>query len=166
VKVFYHCHGGTHTSVAAAALHTGRLSPDRPPAVVEIMRLPLFDRVARSDLGRVFFYGTGPSGEQVYVVGFGPGKEIVKRAITSFLQMRGVPAKDYLFVDALATAGLPVRAGGLLSRRLGLVGLGRPLAAWGVRRSFPALVSLVDEARTEVRRRLEGSSLTTFSPGR
>jgi len=166
VRVFYHCYGGTHSSVVAAALHTGRLDPARRPTVREIMELPLFDRVKNCELGRVFHYGSGPGGEEVYVVGFGPGREVVRRAIISFLQIRGVPARNYLFVNALARVGLVVRVGGMLSRRLGLIRAGRPLAAWGLVRSYRSLVSLVDETRIEVRRRLEGSSLTAFSPGR
>ncbi len=165
MKVFYNCYGGTHTSVAAAALHTGRLDPRRTPRVRDIVGLPLFDRVPTEDIGLAFPYGRGPDGEDVLVIGFGPGKTVVKRAVTSFLELKGVCARDYFFVDALPRATWAIRVGGTLSRRLGLVPLGRLLAAWGVQRAYDRLVSLVEETRAEVRRRRGGSSLTVPSRG-
>lgn len=166
MRVFYHCYGGTHTSVVAACLHTGLLDPGRAPSVTEVVGLPHFDRTAPADLGRPLFIGRGPEGEEVYAVGFGPSKDIVRRAVCSFLDLRGVSPREYHFADALRQAGWVVKAGGILSRRLGLVAVGRPLAAVGIRRAYPRLVALVNQTRVEVRRRQEGSSLTAFRPGR
>ncbi|MEW6031385.1 MAG: DUF3189 family protein [Bacillota bacterium] len=165
MRVFYHCYGSSHTSVVAAALHTGRLDPRRTPTVRELCALPLFDRVQGRDLGTVFPAGRGPDGEEVFVVGFGPGKEVIRRAVVSFLDLKGVDPDDYMLVDALRLAGWLVKVGGTLSRRLGLVSLGRPMAALGMRRAYPALVALVREVRGEVaRRKGRCGSLTAFPP--
>ncbi len=153
MKVFYHCYGSSHTSVVAAAIHTGQLDRRRTPSLRELDRIPNFDRVRAADLGTVFFAGTGPDGEEVYVVGFGPGKDVIRRAVLSFLALKGVSPDDYLLVDALSRANWVVKAGGIASRRLGLVSLGRPIAALGIRQVYQRLVELVEETQAEVRRR-------------
>jgi hypothetical protein len=166
MKVFYHCFGSAHTSVVAAAIHTGRLAPERLPTVDELVALPLFDRVSSQDIGKVFAVGQGSDGEEVYVVGFGPGKEVIRKAVASFLDLKGVANDEYLLVDALSQADWLVKLGGTMSRRLGLVRFGRPLAARGIRRVYPGLCDFVAEARKEVRRRKNGPSLTVSLPHR
>jgi xylulokinase len=42
MKIIYHCYGGSHSSVLAAAIHTGRLNPERLPTGEELMALPYF----------------------------------------------------------------------------------------------------------------------------
>ena len=147
MKVFYHCFGSAHTSVVAAAIHTGRLSARRVPPVRDLMALPLFDRVSSRQIGRAFAVGRGPLGEEVYVIGFGPGKDVIRKAVSSLLDLKGVRNDEYLLVDALSQADWLVKVGGTLSRRFGLVRLGRPLAARGIRRIYPGLTDLVAEAR-------------------
>jgi len=154
VKVFYHCYGSSHTSVVAAAIHTGRLDPGRVPTAGQLASVRHFDRVHNAQLGTVFPVGRGPDGEEVYVVGFGPGRKVIRYAVQSFLEIKGVPTRDYLLVDALSRANWVVRAGGVISRRLGLVALGRPLVALGIRQVYGRLADLVAEARVEVARRL------------
>lgn len=161
-KVFYYCYGSSHTSVVAAAIHTGRLDLERVPTIAELTSLRHFDRVRSAELGTVFPAGLGPDGERVYVVGLGPGRKIIHQTILSFLELQQVPPREYLFADALSRANWVVRAGGLASRRLGLVALGRPLAALGIQMVYPRLASLVAETRAEVGRRL---GLTGVSGG-
>jgi hypothetical protein len=153
VKVFYHCYGSSHTSVVAAAIHVGRLASDRLPSLGEIQDVPHFDRIRAAELGTVFVSGRGPDGEEVLVVGFGPGRKIVREAVLSLLELKGAPPKDYLLVDALDGANGVVRIGGMLSRRLGLVSVGRPLAALGIRLMYRRLVRLAEKTRAEVKRR-------------
>ena len=153
MKVFYHCYGSSHTSVVAAAIHVGGLAPDRLPRLGEIQDVPHFDRIRAAELGTVFVSGRGPDGEEVLVVGFGPGRKIVREAVLSLLELKDVPPNDYLLVDALDGANWMVRIGGMLSRRLGLVSIGRPLAALGIRLMFRRLVRLVEKTQAEVRRR-------------
>ncbi len=162
IKVFYYCYGSSHTSVVAAAIHTGRLDLERVPTIAELTSIRHFDRVRSAELGTVFAAGPGPDGERVYVVGLGPGRKIIHQAVLSFLELQRVPPREYLLADALSRANWVVRAGGLASRRLGLVALGRPLAALGIQMVYPRLASLVAETRAEVGRRL---GLTGVSGG-
>lgn len=153
VKVFYHCYGSSHTSVIAAAIHIGRLPETRVPSSRELVSVPHFDEV-RAALGTAFLAGSGQDGEEVYVVGFGPGRDIIRRALETFLDLRGVPARDYVLADALDRAGWVVKVGGIVSRRIGLVSVGRPLAALGVRLAYRRFLELVRETRAEVRRKM------------
>lgn len=153
MKVFYYCYGSSHTSVVAAAIHSGRLDPRRAPTNRELSLVRHFDRVADSQLGTVFPAGTGPAGEKVYVVGLGPGRRVIRQAIDSFLEFKGVPRDSYLLIDALSRANLTVRIGGVVSRRLGLVAVGRPLVSLGIRQVYARLAALVAETQAEVARR-------------
>lgn len=150
-SVIYYCYGSSHTSVVAAAIHTGLLDPGRLPSNAELAALPHFDRVPNAELGTVFPFGRGPEGEEVFVVGLGPGRVGVSRTIRSVLDLEGVPRESYLLVDALSRANWVVKAGGLASRRFGLVALGRPLASRGIRSVYPRLAALVRETQAQVR---------------
>jgi hypothetical protein len=163
MKVFYHCYGSSHTSVVASAIHTGRLDPRITPTLRKIISLEPFDRTGSGELGTLYEAGTGPAGEGIYFIGLGPARKTLCRAILSFLDLRRIRPRDYLFADALSPAGLTVRAGGILSRRFGLVSAGRPLAALGIRLAYPRLAALVTQTQAEVRRRL---GLTELSAGR
>ena len=48
-----------------------------------------------------------------------------------------------IFVDTLHCVTFKMRLGGYISRRLGLIKIGRPLVASGTRAAFPRLVELV-----------------------
>lgn len=150
--VVYCCYGSSHTSVVAAAIHVGRLDPTSLPTRDTVLGLPRFDRVGRSELGRLFPAGRGPAGEEVYFAGFGPGRRLVHRAALDLLAAAEVPRGQVLLVDALSRADWLVRLGGTLSRGLGLVGVGRPLVAAGIRRVYPALADLVRSTQARVGR--------------
>ncbi|HEX3010797.1 MAG TPA: DUF3189 family protein, partial [Syntrophomonadaceae bacterium] len=39
MKIIYHCFGGSHSSVTAAAIHLGLIEKHRPPSMEELMSL-------------------------------------------------------------------------------------------------------------------------------
>ncbi|HCX78095.1 MAG TPA: hypothetical protein DG577_01645, partial [Firmicutes bacterium] len=41
--MIYHCYGGAHSSVTAAAVHVGLLARDKTPSRLELVSLPYFD---------------------------------------------------------------------------------------------------------------------------
>jgi hypothetical protein len=45
---------------------------------------------------------------------------------------------------------LPMKLGGFMSRRLGMVKLGRPIVVAGTRLAFPAIKDLVNKVKGEV----------------
>jgi hypothetical protein len=52
-----------------------------------------------------------------------------------------------LIVGTLSGLGILARCGGFLSRRAGLVSLGRPIVAFGIKQIYPELVLTVDSVR-------------------
>lgn len=54
------------------------------------------------------------------------------------------------FIDVSWCTSRLVKVGGILSRRLGVVGIGRRLAASGIRASFDCIVSTVRHAQSKV----------------
>lgn len=150
MKVIYYCYGSAHSSVVAASLHVGLIPRDRPPTKQEILSLPYFDKTDSKDIGKCFYVGRDEGGNEVFILGMGSTREVVKRAIVSVLALYGIPRDDLLFVDALPEIGVLAKMGGLLSRRLGLVGLGRPLSVLGVQRHYPNLLRLVCQVRRKL----------------
>jgi len=155
VCVVYHCFGAAHTSVAAAALHCGRLPAHGPVSAGEVLSVPGFDRRAGSDIGGAFYVGRDSRCCDVFVIGFDGSRRLIARAaleLLGHLQGSGGPV---VLSETLPAASLLVKIGGYTSRRLGLVRLGRPLAALGVVFSIPALRRTVGSTRLEISRLLE-----------
>lgn len=153
MRVFYYCYGSAHSSVTAANIHLGILPADRRPSVREIMHQPLFDKAEHHELGHPHYMGADEWGNQLYVIGLAGGKTVMSRALTDFLAAFGIDPTTTLFHDALQSAGVPLRIGGLASRRLGLVSVGRPLAAWGVWLKYQMFADQVQLVRDAVRQR-------------
>ncbi len=142
--VVYHCFGGAHTSVVAAAIHLGLL-PARP-CWQQVAAFPLFDRTPTADRGWPMYLGTDERGRRVYAMGRGRdgrGTALVLDGLLRALHLDGRLVNH----DTLACAGPLTKLGGYLSRRLGLVRPGRTLAAVGVTRDLPRLLRVVEQAR-------------------
>lgn len=151
MKLFYHCYGSTHSSVAAAAIHLGLLPSDRRPEVAEIMEVPFFDQVADAEIGTPLFMGRDHEGHEILAIGTRGKPQLVLSAVEEFLGLvLGTPPGDLVFRDTLHLANIWVRVGGFLSRRVGLVFPGRRLAALGIRQSYPGLVELVQRTQGEL----------------
>lgn len=143
MKIIYHCYGGSHSSITVAGIHLGFLSVDRQPTTEELLRLPYYDETTLGDHGILHFMGQDEKGNQVFAVGkrnlgdkFGP----IVQGIAALI---GITGKDLLVVNTLPCVNLPMKVGGFLSRRMGLVRLGRPVVIWGTKLAFPRMVNLV-----------------------
>lgn len=141
----YHCYGSAHSSVTAAALHLGLLPRDRRPSEAELLAVPRFDRTLTRELGRPFFVGRDPQGREVYALGRGPAARYVVNCVESLLVIDGRSPVAVVMINALPSISLVTTIGGILSRGLGLVWPGRPLALWGIRRCYSRFVRLVAE---------------------
>lgn len=150
MKVLYHCYGGTHSSILAAAMHTGMLAPNEVPTPDRLLSLPLYDQQDDNDYGRIHYYGRDPAGGYpVYVVGrrkHGAETEMVVAALHSAFGLREV----LKVVDPTPTLNPAMQLGGFLSRAVGLRSVGRLLVTWGSRMAYPKVTALVDEVRKEV----------------
>ncbi len=152
MQIVYYCYGGTHSSIVSAAIHLGRLPADRVPTHQEILGLSDFDLSETWEIGTLFFKGHDEAGHSVYTLGLGGDQPIAKRALSSFLKEVGVDTSELLMFEALPHINRFAKVGGALSRRYGWVRLGRPLAALGVRRSYPMLLNFVHGVKEQVNR--------------
>ncbi|HHY98905.1 MAG TPA: DUF3189 family protein [Firmicutes bacterium] len=152
MKVIYYCYGGAHSSVIAAAIHLRFLPRDRIPTIKEILDLPHFDKADSKDIGQCIFMGNDVKDNQVYIMGMGSSRLIVRRAILSILAVYGHDARDLLMVDALSQAGLLIRIGGITSKRLRLVPIGRFFTALGIRLAYHRFLRLVEGVESSLGR--------------
>ncbi|MGI6285641.1 DUF3189 family protein [Neomoorella humiferrea] len=147
MMVIYHCFGGSHSSVTAAAIHLGLLSRHRLPTAAELLALPYFDGRSRGEEGDLKYMGTDAYGNKVYAV----GKKNLGARFETFLYnlaaVIGIPRRNILLLNTSPLVNMSMRIGGFISRRMGLTFLGRPLVVWGTRRAFPRLGLFVAENR-------------------
>ena len=147
MRIIYHCYGGAHSSVTAAAIHLGLLPlPTVSPEA--IVSLPYFDEHCGKELGQLFYYGQDIHGNDVLILGCARSANILKRTVRSALRLSSGD-NDPLFINTLNGVNWCMRIGGFLSRRLGWTLVGRPLVTKGTLRALPRLTALVTEALEE-----------------
>jgi len=151
MKIIYHCFGGSHSSVTAAAIHLGFLPTNRIPSFHELMALPHFDKTPGDVYGVIRFMGRTGEGDEVYVLGKKNLGNRMDRILIGLAELLGVKDR-VVVVNTMRYVNLFMMVGGFLSRRLGLVSLGRPILVWGTRLAFPHLVRAVEEVKNEIRR--------------
>ncbi|KYH33048.1 hypothetical protein MOMUL_08260 [Moorella mulderi DSM 14980] len=145
--VIYHCFGGSHSSVTAAAIHLGLLPRNRLPTAAELLALPYFDGRSRGEEGELKFMGTDVYGNKVYAAG---KKNLGSRFETLLYDLAaalGVPRQEILLLNTSPLVNLLMRLGGFTSRRIGLTAPGRPVVIWGTRSAFFQLVDFVSRNR-------------------
>ncbi|MGQ9497758.1 MAG: DUF3189 family protein [Desulfotomaculales bacterium] len=146
LNIIYHCYGGTHSSVLAACIHLGILKDRVIPTGKELLALPGFDERDAADLGTIHFYGRDEAGNRIFVLGRNGCP-----AMPAFFYrvLAGALQTDVrcLMVDTASCLNLLTRLGGLISCRLGLKGIGRPLLILGARLAYPKLAALVSTVR-------------------
>lgn len=147
MKLIYACYGGAHSSPVAAAIHLGWLAEEQRPTPADILALPRFDRTSPKDLGVPELLGHDEFGNEVYVMGRGPGKEVVERALQSGFSLAGGERSQLIVVSTLGCVNLAMRVGGFMSRVLGWTFVGRPLVLWGTCRAFADLVGVVQRTK-------------------
>ena len=150
--IIYSCYGGAHSSPVAAAIHLGRLTGNPLPSLEAISSLLYFDIVDGEDRGRVFPVGTDEFGNAIYVLGRGSDARSIQQAVKSGYMLAGGDPRQVLFVNTLKAVNWRMRIVVFLSRRLGLVSIGRPLVTRGSRLAYPKLAQIVTatKARPEV----------------
>ncbi len=146
MKVIYHCYGGSHSSVMAAALHLNMLDADRLPTSNEMMHLPYFDKTRNSDFGTIRYMGTDEGGNQVYVLG---KKNMGERCTAMLMGVARLWGKEneVIAVNCMSRVNLLMMIGGFISRRLGWAWLGRPVLFYGTRDAFDSIANLVKITR-------------------
>ncbi len=147
MKIIYHCYGGAHSSVLAAALHLGLIEKSRVPTMEELMDIPYFDKTTDEDFGCIRFMGIDEYGNEVYVLG---KKDLDGYRYSNLLMgiAEILRAKDKLVVvDCMSRVNWIMKLGGFASRKAGIVSLGRAVLGVGTRNAFLNLVNLVEITR-------------------
>ncbi|MGI6112770.1 MAG: DUF3189 family protein [Mahellales bacterium] len=147
MKILYACYGGAHTSVTSAAIHLGLLPDDRVPSSRDFYSIPFYDKMPNKQLGTPRFMGVDKMGWEIYVMGMGSYKKLVTTAVYSMLKECGLDPAKLFIVNALAPLSPITAVGGFCSRKLNLVGLGRPLTIFGIRQTYHAFVDVVKRTK-------------------
>lgn len=146
MKIIYHCYGGSHSSVIAAALHLGWLSKNQVPSFQEMLSLPYFDKTTNNDFGTIRYMGVDEYGNEVYVLGKKGMGDRCTQILNGVAHLLG-KEQDILAVNCMNRVNWLMKLGGFASRRMGLVGMGRPVLNIGTRKAFMNLVNLVEITR-------------------
>jgi hypothetical protein len=146
MKIIYHCYGGAHSSVTAAALHLGLIEKHRPPSAEELMSLPYYDKTTNRDFGSIRFMGVDEYNNEVYVMGKKSMSNRLSQILTGIAELLGT-SEQVLVVDAMDRVNLSMKLGGFTSRRIGIPLLGRPIVTRGTIKAFFKLVNLVEITR-------------------
>lgn len=152
--IIYHCYGGNHTSVVAAALHVGILPEDRFPTTQELLSCPFFDGFHQKNAGELHFMGKDKDKNLVFTMGCLGAGELVEKAMRSILEVvkenQQSNNHNIIMVNTLHLVNVPLKIGGYLSRKLGLVSPGRWLAIRGILQSYPKIEELVREVKSKL----------------
>ncbi|HOC06019.1 MAG TPA: DUF3189 family protein [Bacillota bacterium] len=151
--IIYHCYGGAHSSVTAAAVHGGLLSRYKTPSRQELIGLPFFDSQDAADHGFLQYMGKSNDGSLVFSVGFETASTPVIKAVKNLLALGKAGAVNVTYVETREVINILMIIGGILSRLLGLTFLGRPLVAWGTQLAYKKIVALVEATERKIKLR-------------
>lgn len=147
MNIVYHCYGGAHSSVTAAAIHLNWLPTDRLPKKEELIKIPYFDRTTTKDHGLLRHMGEDQFGNNIYIIGRRNHSKVFENMAKGLVEIYKTSAKDFLFVDVMPYVNWKMVLGGFTSRRLGIVWFGRPIITSGVKYSYWQIVSLVQRIK-------------------
>lgn len=147
MKIIYYCYGGSHSSVTAAGIHLGLLPSSRIPSAAELMAIPYYDGQIEDQHGQYQLMGMDEQGNEVYIIGVETMDPIFETVVKNTLNIFQIPQDNFILVNSLVKANILMRVGGYLSRRLGLIFLGRPLVIRGTQAAYWNFVKLVDKVK-------------------
>lgn len=148
--IIYHCFGGSHSSVMAAALHLNLIEKDRVPTAQDMMALPYYDKTNDLDFGSLRYMGMDDSGNKVYVLGKKGLGDKCTRIIMGVARLLRAE-NDIMAINCMPKVNWLMKLGGFASRRLGWTRWGRPVVLNGTQRAFFDLVNLVEVIRLKSR---------------
>lgn len=147
MKIIYHCYGGSHSSVTAAAIHLGLLTEKKVPSPEELQKLPYYDGQVNKDHGLLRFMGIDQYNNQVYIIGRRNSGRILENVYRGLMEIFRIPRDEVYMFSVMPYVNWRMVVGGYISRRLGLVKIGRPLVTKGTRVAFLNLVSMVQKVK-------------------
>ncbi|MDQ0483244.1 DUF3189 family protein [Guptibacillus hwajinpoensis] len=147
----YNCYGGTHSSALAAAYHLNKLSSNSIPSKEEILNIDIFNKLKRSDMGRLIYHGEDEHGDKVYTLGRG-GSKVLLPALNhlSVLFHDSFDMKEpVIFSNTSPTVPLSMTFGGMFARGLKMNWIGVPLLIIGAKQTHQNIVNLVRYTKSQ-----------------
>lgn len=164
MKIIYHCYGGAHSSVTAAAVHLGWLPTDRLPDKAELTRLPYFDRTKDADHGHIRFMGHDRYGNEIFILGRRNCAIVFEKMAKGLVEVFGKSNDEYCFFNVMPYVNWKMVLGGYSSRRLGVIIIGRPIILAGVLASYWKIVSFVQRVIVTTATKATEEDKTLFIP--
>ena len=151
MKIIFSCYGGAHTSIVAAGIHLGYLPKEGKATYNEIIATPYFDQTETANIGIPIYMGQDRYNNEIYVIGMGSYRREGSQVVYQFInEIRGRCRGEAIIINSIALINLEIRVGGFLSRRLGLIELGRSLIIYGIRKKYIRFLQLVAEIDIEL----------------
>lgn len=149
VIYIYNDYGGTHTTALAAAYHLNKLPTDRPLSKEEILNVDYFNKLTKSDFGKLIFHGKDEDGNPVYTIGRKRQKLVVPamKNLSLILQERYNGNEKIIFSNTSPTVPLPMTFGGMFSRGLKIDFIGVPLLVAGAKKCYKDIIRLVENTK-------------------
>lgn len=148
MKIIYTCYGGAHSSIVASAIHMGYLPVDRIPTKEEILNIPYYDQSPKEFRGTPIYIGTDEKLRKIYALGMGSyRKEYTEVAYNFAFQLSTDVKKNIQIINVVPLLSFSVKIGGFLSRRVGLIKLGRPLTVAGIQKRYNLFIELVEDVK-------------------
>ncbi|QXM06260.1 DUF3189 family protein [Crassaminicella indica] len=145
--IIYHCVGGCHSSCTAAAIHLNILPTHHTPNKHDLLNIPFFDTLEKTDAGKIIYRGTDECGNKIYTLGRQFVPHIIIPCIKDMWNILGQKEEDLLIIDTLPCVNWLMKIGGFISRRLKWITFGRPIVAHGTILAYKDLVKLVEETK-------------------
>ena len=141
MKVFYVCRTGFHTSLLAAHIHLGHISPNHSEAK-KIYSLTGYDRHNYDDIGKPFLAGIDDQDDEIYTIGVTWENHLMIRAASEIIAIMNVGPDDWKIIDTSSKSSNWTAIGQLL-RRLQLKTLSKAFFYLGARKELPRLKNAV-----------------------
>jgi len=153
--VIYHDVGGAHSSCVAAHVHINNLPVDRVPSNEEILKLPTFDKLLKSQQGHLIYIGKDEFGASVYTLSRQYKPQLVIPAISDLYNIVNGSMEGLFLGDTSPTVNNLMKIGGFSSRRLGWVAFGRPIVTKGTINAYFDIVDVVKRTKEEMKKEIK-----------
>lgn len=150
MDIIYHCVGGAHSSVFAAAVHLGLLPKDRKPTKEDILNIPFFDTLSKQEQGKILLRGIDEKGNRVFTLSRQFATHLVLPAIEDAYQLGGGQLCNLMLINTMSSVNWIMKLGGFSSRRLHMVAFGRPIVAYGTLKAYDKVLQLVSKTKEMV----------------
>ncbi|KOF55839.1 MULTISPECIES: DUF3189 family protein [Clostridium] len=156
--VVYHDVGGAHSTAAAANMHINKLPMDRIPTKEELLKMPTFDKITKTDMGHLIYIGDDEHKNKVYTLARQYKPDLVIPAIKDMYSILEPNMDELMIVDTMPTVNLLMKIGGFSSRRLHWVSFGRPIVVKGTQQAYMDIVNIVKGVKNNLKNYIKSNS--------